>query len=104
MTDREFEEIKRLFQELYNVLSKYGKGQYNIQLNIIKRILECIDSEIDEKAKENYILRNYNNLYPAKGGLSDFYIQDEEFGERLKLNAPLDRINDTLWRIIKKYL
>ena len=43
-------------------------------------------------------------LYPAHGGLNEFYIHDDDFATRLKLNEPLDILKDDLWKIIKLYI
>lgn len=36
--------------------------------------------------------------------LKEFYIHHDNYGERLKLNKPLDEVNHALWEIMKKYL
>ena len=85
-------------------MQKYGENYYNIQIKAISDIIKCIDSEENEKEKTEYILDRYKILYPSKGGLSDFYIYDDDFQTRLKLNEPLDELKDKLWMIMKQYI
>lgn len=103
MNNSELNILKNLFIELGELVGTYGGRNYKIQYNIIGNIIAAIDSDWPNDKKTEYIIRNYKNLYPANGGLSDFYIMHEDYKERLKLNEPLDRINDGLWNIIKNY-
>lgn len=103
MEEMELKKIKELFMQLSRIVRKYGKSQYRIQLESIDHILECIESDITLDQKIAYILRKYKLLYPPYGGLSEFYIHSDDFKERLRLNEPLDKINDELWQILKEY-
>lgn len=104
MTEKELYELKDIFLQLGKLVQKYGGKYYNIQIKIISNIIQCIDSEANEKEKTEYILDRYKTLYPSKGGLSDFYIHDDDFHTRLKLNEPLDELKEKLWMIMKQYI
>lgn len=56
------------------------------------------------RKKKEYILERYKILYPSKGVLSDFYIHDDDFYTRLKLNEPLDGLKEKLWMMMKQYV
>lgn len=104
MTEKELYELRNIFLQLGKLVQKYGENYYNIQIKAISDIIKCIDSEENEKEKTEYILDRYKILYPSKGGLSDFYIYDNDFQTRLKLNEPLDELKDKLWMIMKQYI
>ena len=104
MTEKELYELREIFLQLGKLVQKYGKNYYTIQIKAISDIIKCIDSEENEKEKTEYILDRYKILYPSKGGLSDFYIYDDDFQTRLKLNEPLDELKDKLWMIMKQYI
>ena len=104
MTEKELYELRDIFLQLGKLVQKYGGNYYTIQIKAISDIIKCIDSEGNEKEKTEYILDRYKILYPLKGGLSDFYIDDDGFQTRLKLNEPLDELKDKLWMIMKQYI
>lgn len=104
MTEKELYELRDIFLQLGKLVQKYGEKYYTIQIKVIFNIIKCIDSEKNEEEKTEYILSNYKILYPSKGGLSDFYIHDDDFQTRLKLNEPLDVLKDKLWMIVKQYI
>ncbi len=104
MTEKELYELKEIFLQLGKLVQKYGGKYYAIQIKVISNIIECIDSEATEKEKTEYILERYKILYPSKGRLSDFYIHDDDFHTRLKLNESLDALKEKLWMIMKQYI
>lgn len=96
-------ELKQLFEELLFIIDKYGDSSINNQKTIIMRIIEkiaCVNISNSEKQFIE-IQREYKNLYPARGGLSEFYIWNDNFNERQKLNEPLTKIRERLWEILK---
>lgn len=104
MTEKQLYELRDIFLQLGKLVQKYGEKYYTIQIKAISDIIECIDSEENEKEKSEYILDRYKILYPSKGGLNDFYIHDDDFQTRLKLNEPLNELKDKLWMIMKQYI
>ena len=104
MSEYELNDIKTLLMKLKKLVELYGGKYYTVQLGIISKIIDCIDSDLSTADKEIFVIRNYKNLYPPQGGLSDFYIHHDQYEERLKLNKPLDEINNSLWDIFKKYM
>lgn len=104
MTEKELYTVREIFLQLGIFVQKYGEKYYSIQIKTISDIIKCIDSGASEKEKTEYILGKYKTLYPSKGGLNDFYIHDDDFHTRLKLNEPLDELKDQLWMIMKEYI
>ena len=105
MTEQELSRLRDICIQLGKIVQKYDeKRYYAIQIKALYDIVKCVDSDIDEKEKTEYVLNRYKILYPSHGGLSEFYIQDENFATRLKLNEPVDTLKDDLWKIIKPYI
>ena len=100
---KDINELKQLFEELLSIVDKYGDNSLDNQKKIIKHIIDTIiNVNIDDLEKQFIeIQRDYKNLYPARGGLSEFYIWNDNFNERQKLNEPLSRIRERLWEILK---
>ncbi len=103
MNTEELLETKMLLIELKKLLEMYGDSSINIQYKIVESTISIIDSDIHIEEKSRLVINNYKNLYPARGGLSDFYIKSDNYKERLELNEPLDKISDSLWNIFKNY-
>lgn len=100
---KDINELKQLFKELLLIVDKYGDSSINNQKKIIMRIIDKI-AVIDISNSEKQFIeiqREYKNLYPARGGLSEFYIWNDDFNERQKLNEPLSKIRERLWEILK---
>ncbi|WP_291584070.1 hypothetical protein [Clostridium sp. UBA6640] len=96
-------ELKQLFEELLLIVDKYGDNTINNEKKIINRIIENIYSIDISNFEEEFIeiQRDYKNLYPARGGLSEFYIWKDDFNGRQKLNEPLSKIRERLWELLK---
>lgn len=97
----DYKEIKVLFMKLLNFLNQYGEGKLNNQKKIIERIISLISCENVDESVILEVQREYLNLYPARGGLSDFYIWVDDYQQRQLLNEPLDTIRKRLWEIFK---
>ena len=97
------DKLKDINEELLLIVDKYGDDSINNQKKIIKRIIEkIVGIDISNSEKQFIeIQRDYKNLYPARGGLSEFYIWNDDFNERQKLNEPLSKIRERLWEILK---
>lgn len=104
MTEQELSRLREICIQLRKTIQKYGEKYYLSQIKALYDIVQCIDADMDEKEKTKYILDRYRVLYPPHGGLSEFYIQDDDFATRLKLNEPLDALKEDLWKIIKSYI
>lgn len=104
MTVKEFGELKTLLFKMYELIHAYGENEYNIQKKMILDIIKCIESDMNSNEKKNYIVCAYKNLFPPRGGLSEFYIENENFDTRVLLNKPIDEIKENLWHIMKKYV
>lgn len=104
MTEQELARLREICIQLGKTIQKYGEKYYLSQIKTLYDIVQCIDADIDVKEKTKYILDRYRVLYPPHGGLNEFYIQDDDFTTRLKLNEPLDALKEDLWGIIKAYI
>lgn len=43
----------------------------------------------------------HKKLYPARGGLSEFYVWKNDVEERIKANEPLSKVGDELWKLLR---
>ena len=97
------QELKRLFKELLSNVERYGDNTVINQESIIRHILKIIDSSdiVNYESEVADIQREYQKLYPARGGLSEFYIWRDDFAERQVVNEPLSEIRKRLWELLK---
>lgn len=98
--------LKKLFSELILILETNENGDIDYQISevkyVIKLLNKCIDNNyVDLDSVINEIKSIYKNLYPPRGGLSEFFIWKADFDERVKANEPLEKIGDELWKILK---
>lgn len=70
-------EIQQTIEELLQLLEKYNDGEINYQVNELKKGLDWIESDLNETVKILKISEIQKNIYPARGGLSDFYVWKE---------------------------
>ena len=100
----DLERIKILCISLEDYLKKYGDDSIVPSYRIVKSTIEIISSDEETKIKQQEVIQNYKMLFSGKGGLSEFYIWDNDFETRKKLNEPLDKIHEELWSIMKNYI
>ena len=104
MTEHELSKLREICIELGKIMQKYGGKYYTNQIKALYDIVKCIDTEVGNEEKKGYILSKYKVLYPVHGGISDFYIQNDDFATRIRLNEPLDILKKDLWIIFKQYI
>lgn len=93
-------EIKGIFSELKELLEKYGDISILNQYQLVKTAISILESSAEEE-KYNEVADIYKALYPARGGLSEFYVWKDDFDERIAINEPFTRIKEELWEIFK---
>lgn len=101
MKNIDIREVKELFQKLLDILERFGDDTINIQKKVLQKLLCIIEYEKDYDKKIIETRREYLKLYPARGGLSEFFIWCEDFEKRKSINDPLDAIRERLWEIFK---
>lgn len=98
------EKIKSLFVDLEKYLKKYGDNSIFASYKIVKNTVEIISSDECDDTKIQLVISNYKKLFPGKGALSEFYVWDNDFETRKKLNEPFEAIHNELWSILKEYI
>lgn len=99
------ERLLARYRKLLSIIEKHGKGEIDSQINTVKDIIDyikVIDYEIVES--ENYmraIKKMHENLFPPRGGLSDFFIWSNDYDERIQLNEPLDKVREEIWDMLR---
>lgn len=96
--------IKELFYQLQEYLKRYGDTSIRNQCRIVENTIACMNSDEADEYKFNYTIESYRALFTGKGGLTDFYVWDDDFDKRLKINEPYEKITDELWDIFKDYI
>ena len=99
----DFERVRTLYCELLNFLLRHGTNAIRGCIPLITDAIDVLDSQESEEDKTMFLLRSYSALFRTRGGLSDFYVWDNDFETRLALNEPFDKIRDELWSIMKPY-
>ncbi len=95
--------INELFCQLESYLKKHGNFSIRNQYLIVTDTIIFLNSDESDDKKFNYALRNYKSLFTGKGGLTEFYVWDDDFDKRQKINEPFERITDELWDLFKEY-
>ncbi len=96
--------VLELLKELEAHLKKYGNDSIVFQYKTIESAISFLEADNTDEEKEDCIILSYKLLYPVRGGLSEFYIWNNNFELRRELNAPLERIHNELWEIVKDRL
>ncbi|MDN3954880.1 hypothetical protein [Sporolactobacillus laevolacticus] len=94
-------EIKQTIENLLKYLEQYNNGEINYQVNELKKALEIIQSSANYTSKIKEISDIQKNIYPTRGGLSDFYVWRSDEDERIAINKPISELGDTLWNLLK---
>ncbi len=99
-----YKRAKFLLEKLLKIIEQEGKGEIDFQINEVKRGIYLLDSLLQNSDENNSLgldlKRVIRNLYPPRGGLSDFYIWNDDEDTRIKVNMPLSNIEDELWKIL----
>ena len=93
--------VKQLFIELDNYLEKYGDDKIIYQHKLVKDTIDILNSE--DRGIDNTVLNNYRSLFMGRSGLSEFYVWNNEYETRVKINRPFEKIKNELWCIMKQY-
>lgn len=100
------DKLEKSFSELGVILEGNKKCDIDYQISeviyVINILNECQNNNyMDFDDVINEIKLIYSNLYPPRGGLSDFFIWKADFNERVKANEPLGRIGNELGGMLK---
>lgn len=96
--------IKELFCLLEEYLKDHGNNSIQNQYLIVRNTIAFLNSDECDENKFNYALMNYKSLFTGKGGLTEFYVWDDDFDTRQKINKPFETITDELWILFKSYI
>ena len=97
----DLEKANNLFIELEAYLKEYGNNSILNSYRIVKSTVHILTSNEDDESKEKVVIENYKKLFFNKGGLSEFYVWDNDFETRKKINMPLKEICNELWGLVK---
>ncbi|MBQ8667899.1 MAG: hypothetical protein IJ079_00180 [Lachnospiraceae bacterium] len=100
----DFERIRLLFTELRDYIAKQEDMTSSYSLKQLRNIVMILESDMPDKEKQESVLSTYRSLYMGRAGLTEYYIWDDDYEIRLKLNEPLERVRSELWTIMKPYV
>lgn len=93
-----YKEIKETIEKLLPLLEKYNNGDISYQIDQLKRIYDKLVVGNNALDKEE-IMKIIQNIYPPRGGLTDFNVWVEDGQQRIAINKPIDDLNDRLWNL-----
>ena len=96
--------IKLLFTELNNYQINQNDSTIESSKKIGENAVDNLENDEENNIKKKYIIEIYKLLYTGRGGLTEYYIWDNDYEIRMKLNEPLERIRNDLWSIMKEYV
>lgn len=99
-----FDALKKLFTELRDYLELQNDNSIVNIRKLVNNTVVVLESDKSESFKSEYVLDAYKSLYTGRVGLTEYYIWDNDYDKRMRLNEPLERIRDDLWEIMKQYV
>ena len=99
----DFESVRALYCELLEFLTRHETDAIRGCIPLICETIDMLASQDSEEDKTQSVLRSYAALFRTRGGLSEFYLWDDDFQKRLALNEPFEKIRDKLWRTMKPF-
>ncbi|MED1601773.1 hypothetical protein [Alkalihalophilus marmarensis] len=99
--DSNIQAIEMTVKDLLPILKRYDNGQINYQIGQLEEILTIVKSNNSDEQKKREINLIVDNLYPSRGGLTDFNVWKEDAKERIRINKPISELNDRLWNLVK---
>lgn len=98
------EVLRSLFAELRDYLELQNDKSILRIYNLVKNTAAVLESDEPDSFKSEYVLNAYKLLYTGRAGLTEYNIWDDDYDKRVKMNEPLERIRDDLWKIMKQYI
>ena len=99
-----FDALKKLFTEFRDYLELQNDNSIVNIRKLVNNTVVVLESDKSESFKWEYVLDAYKSLYTGRAGLTEYYIWDNDYDKRMRLNEPLERIRDDLWEIMKQYV
>ncbi|MDV2684397.1 hypothetical protein RYX56_08440 [Alkalihalophilus lindianensis] len=99
--DSNIQAIEMTVKDLLPILKRYDNGQITYQIGQLEEILTIVKSHDSNELKKREISLIVENLYPSRGGLTDFHVWKEDTKERIRINKPISELNDRLWNLVK---
>lgn len=97
----DFAQLRILLEELLGFLNQHGGRSVEIQKGLIADLRQTIAGGADDDAKASEALRRFKQLYPPRGGLSDFYVWTEDLEQRKKINQEFHRIGNQIGDMLR---
>lgn len=114
MSQSKKKEVLKLIKELYDVITINGevngfsvKAHNNTHaIPILENIIIYLSNDglhVDDNILISNIKQDYLSLFPAKSGLSEFYVWSDDYNTRKEINDDFDEIHRQLIRLLNDY-
>ena len=97
----------KLFKEMYGIIVSNPNNDINYGKRTIKNIVQYLEMELanntigyEELVSE--VARQYKSMFPPRGGLSEFYIWDNNYEVRYRANHEYEQIKLQIEAILSK--
>ena len=82
----EFRCFKKLFKQLRDYLELHHDNSIINMLKLVKNTVNVLELGESEVFKSEYVLELYKSLYTGRADLTEYYIWDNDYNTRMKLN------------------
>ena len=82
----EFRCFKKLFKQLRDYLELHHDNSIINMLKLVKNTVNVLESGESEVFKSEYVLELYKSLCTGRVDLTEYYIWDNDYNTRMKLN------------------
>lgn len=83
----DLEKIRLLFTEQRDYIAKQEDMPSAYSFKQLCSIVMILESDIPDKEKQENALDTYRSLYMGKAGLTEYYIWDDDYEQRLVYDA-----------------
>ena len=98
------EKVLELYENLEEFLQKYGDNSVLQSYKFVKRTVGILREKGNREKKEKQAIYCYKVLFQDRGGLSEFYVWDNNFEIRKSINDTFEEIHKELWMILKEHI
>lgn len=97
-------EMQKLLEKLLIILEKEKDCDTEASRSLIKELLvKWEEADKEDVTARMRVFREYKELFPPHGGLSDFFIWHEEFETRKQLNEEYAQLLEDIEALFNSY-
>lgn len=101
---KELQKLSALFDAFYGFIKNGDDSTTHYAKRNVERIRRNIELALKQKNASSEVFSelrsSYNSMFPPKSGLSEFYIWDDDFETRVKLNLAYEEVKNQIEKIL----